>query len=102
MRIRVATPVTVIGRGDKKYGLRVEEWQLIPYLRWRIYHWYDMIVPIKFPGFKKLQLARKTPEFVNEWLTNQDLKCFHLSTNCLQLTYLDIDEETFKKLDRGP
>jgi hypothetical protein len=114
------------GERPRRYWLNVEEYALHEYLIWRAYHWYDMRIPLKIPGFRLLEkLARKMGgehrglamgeddpvrlrDRIVRWSVMQDLRCYDLGAHrakhiiSMEMTkeqYCEVRSLTMKELD---
>ncbi len=91
-------------------------------LRYELYHWYDMRVPLRIPGYERLlqfvrdhgaEMVRHVPvewratartkrrlrDRVLEWDIEQDFRCYHLSQkNLVCLVDFEVDEVTYNKI----
>lgn len=100
-----------------RYHLSIQRWKLRDFVIWRLYHFYDMRIPIKIPGWGRFEqflggrLGASIEGFLadssNEprwrdrllsWTINQDMRCFQLSQKNEHIAVCDVDEETYNKL----
>jgi hypothetical protein len=110
------------GKHIRHYHVYIHQVGLIPYLIGKAYHWYDMRIPIRIPGWKtfikyycKLTGAENRsfqpandPDFpparlrdrIVGWEYEQDLRCYELSAHGKSKynLCLDITEEQYLKL----
>lgn len=117
------------GRYPKHYHVYIHEVGLLPYLLWRAYHWYDMRIPLKIPGWAWFiswwctitgaenrafpmegePEARWRDRLVG-WDINQDIRCYELSPHhicekglLVELTkeqYAGLKDKEMEELDR--
>lgn len=113
---KMKEPLDENGKYPRHYHVYVFETKLIPYLFSKAYHWYDMRIPLKIPGYRRfIQWYVKVtgaemrefqptgdPDFppprwrdrLVGWEYKQDMRCFDLSHHgrkidrrvCLDLT----------------
>lgn len=99
------------------YHLGVEETTFLRHLRYQMYHWYDMRIPIKIPGwawfhsalYKYLHaddrlllnghLKARWRDRLYMWDVGQDLRCYQYSRPVRRIADIEVDEETYKSLD---
>lgn len=110
------------GKYPRNYHIYIHEVGLIAYLWYQVYHWYDMRIPIKIPGWQKfIELYKKVtgaemraiqpsndPDFpparwrdkIVGWEYEQDLRCYERSPHHRHGKHLclDITEEQYKKM----
>jgi hypothetical protein len=103
--------------GKKSYHLVVYQIPWRRYLWGRVYHWYDMRIPTKIPGwgwFQRLLVHRFGAEIlmgfedepeprwrdrIHSWIYNQDMRCHHLNYASREsFGRVEIDEETYRRL----
>lgn len=103
------------------YHFRVVDQPLKDWLIARLYHVYDMKIPIKIPGWRRFHAwvgehdaerwhfavgpkTREKPRWRDrfyEWDILQDLRCYELSErNVTTLAEIEVDESTYKKSTR--
>lgn len=103
------------GRNQTRYFIEVCEWeQRWKYYRAKLYHWYDMHIPLKVPGWKRLM--KLTPwwqyngpdEFLvgqhrlMAWSINQDFRCYKYSEAYkTRIGKFEVDKETYDRYSRG-
>lgn len=68
----------------------------------KLYHWYDMRFPLRVPGFRKyLKDHLYTQDWANEWMMNQDLRCYALGEkNKILLARAEISDEAYEEYER--
>jgi hypothetical protein len=126
---KIKEPPDENGRHKKYHHVYIYEANLWKWFVATAYHWYDMRIPIRIPGWKQfikvyckltgaenraLQPAdwpeKRFRDRIVSWEYEQDLRCYHLSlmgrkdvkSLCLDLTdeqYLQIRSSEMKKLD---
>lgn len=102
------------------YGLAITEFTWLQYIRYRLYHWYDMHIPVRIPGWNKFEgflrdhgadfhglIALDADPNYNRkprlrdrlltWSVQQDLRCFHYSRG-LNSLYVPISEQQYDKI----
>jgi hypothetical protein len=126
---KIREPLDEDGKHKKYHHVYIYEATLWKWFVARAYHWYDMRIPIRVPGWRKfMQLWCRLTGAENRsfqmqgepgprlrdrlvgWEYEQDLRCYHLSlmgrkdvkSLCLDLTdeqYLKIRSPEMRKLD---
>lgn len=126
---KIKEPLDENGKYQRHHHVYIYEASLWKWFVAKAYHWYDMRIPIRIPGWKTFikayskltgaenrtfqpegwPKARLRDRLVG-WEYEQDLRCYHLSlmgrkdvqSLCLELTdeqYLKLRSKTMKKLD---
>ena len=107
--------------GESRYWIRIEEWSLWHRVRGRVYHWYDMRIPIKVPGWRLVERLLRAagaemrmglegepdPRWRDRLLTwpfSQDIRCFQYNDEAYcdarHITQFEVDEQTYRLFDR--
>lgn len=101
---------------EVKYWVSVVRQPLRDKVWHEIYHWYDMRVPLKIPGFRHafdrgVPFKHTPPEWrgsrirasfwdrVTDWSVSQDFRCYQTSVkNTVVLAEFEVDEEVYNKI----
>lgn len=108
-----------IRTGEKRYWVNIERVSLTDYLKARAYHFYDMRIPNKIPGWRRFERflnnrfdaqilmgveGERKPRLADRivtWPINQDIRCFLLNDVGEHLTNIEIDVEKYEELSRA-
>lgn len=101
---------------EKRYWITVEQVDLVDYLKGKLYHTYDMKVPMKIPGWRRFEaflrdrfdaeilvgfVGERKPRLADRiltWQYKQDLRCHHLNYDIGKvICQVEIDQETWEK-----
>jgi hypothetical protein len=100
---------------EKRYWITVERVSLADYLKGKIYHFYDMKVPTKIPGWRRFEdflqdrfgaeillgfTGERKPRLADRilsWQYGQDLRCDHLNRKGKKICQIEVDRETWEE-----
>lgn len=113
----MVTKIYTISRGGgKKYYVEVFSRSLWSHYKHRVYHWYDLNIPVKVPGWIKFRdwigkhgaqpygycvddPKPRLRDRVYRWDISQDFRCYKLSEKGKTISArIEVDEETFNKI----
>lgn len=100
------------------YHLRVVDQPLRDRVAYILYHWYDMRIPVKIPGWRRVEAwaenrggevycvklpgaadrRRTIVDWIVNWSIAQDLRCYELSErNVTTVAEMEVSKEVYEK-----
>lgn len=102
---------------EKEYHLEIKRFPTLRSFLWaEIYHRYDMVIPIRIPGWGRFEEwlrkhdadiliayndpPRRLRDRLLGWSVEQDIRCFGLGERAKTVAVIKLDKETWDKLSR--
>lgn len=112
-------PNILYSRNSKTFYLQIVKAKRIDRYFYRLYHWYDMKIPIRIPGWGRFEkwvhvkfdawpndlafgdeTGRVKDRWVDRlagWTIHQDFRCYHLGSKCEHVGQVEISEEQYNQ-----